>query len=83
MIDTHNCFGVQASEDKVAVCSCVSPSMYSLLENHFRAEFISEVNAFASEYHHHIDGQDVVIVEHLIAFLLPIQEVTDGLGTTG
>lgn len=34
-----------------------------------RARVISEINAFASEYAHNIDGRDVVIVEQLVRFL--------------
>ena len=34
-----------------------------------RAKVISEINAFASEYAHNIDGRDVVIVEQLVRFL--------------
>lgn len=81
MSDVHNCFGVQSVGEKIVVCACVSADMYALLEEHFRREFISEVQAFASEYHHHVEGRDVVIVEHLVSFLMPIQEVKDGLGS--
>jgi len=34
-----------------------------------RQKVISEIQAFANDYHHHIDGRDVVIVEQLLAFL--------------
>jgi hypothetical protein len=37
-----------------------------------RQKVISEITAFCSEYHHHIDGRDVVIVEQLLKFLEPV-----------
>jgi hypothetical protein len=48
-----------------------------------REEIISEVEAFAGDYHHHVDGRDVVIVEQLLQFLKPVEgKGEDGLGTT-
>lgn len=48
-----------------------------------RQEIISEIQAFAGDYHHHVEGRDVVIVEQLLAFLTPVEgKVEDGLGTT-
>jgi hypothetical protein len=37
--------------------------------NEFRRYIIQEIQAFASEYAHHIDGRDVVIVDQLLDFL--------------
>lgn len=37
-----------------------------------RIKLIREVEAFCSEYHHHINGRDVVIVEQLLDFIKPI-----------
>jgi hypothetical protein len=34
-----------------------------------RQRVIMEVEAFAGEYHHHLDGRDVIIVEQLLDFL--------------
>ena len=34
-----------------------------------RQRLIMEVEAFAGEYHHHLDGRDVIIVEQLLDFL--------------
>jgi len=34
-----------------------------------RLQIIREIEAFAGDYHHHIDGRDVVIVEQLLDFL--------------
>jgi hypothetical protein len=34
-----------------------------------RTDVLKEINAFASEYGHLIDGRDVVIVEQLIDFI--------------
>lgn len=73
MSDMHECMGVRDVGDKTVICACVSLNMYSQMDAYFRAEFIKEVQAFASEYHHHIDGRDVVIVEQLITFLTPVK----------
>lgn len=43
--------------------------MLRAIEHQTRNKVISEIQAFAGEYHHHIDGRDVVIVEQLIEFL--------------
>lgn len=43
--------------------------MVRSLEVQARAQVIREVEAFANDYHHHIDGRDVVIVEQLLDFL--------------
>ena len=37
-----------------------------------RQKVIFEITAFCSEYHHHVDGRDVVIVEQLLKFLEPV-----------
>ena len=34
-----------------------------------RQRVMSEIRAFANDYHHHIDGFDVVRVDQLLAFL--------------
>ena len=34
-----------------------------------RQRLIMEVEVFAGEYHHHLDGRDVIIVEQLLDFL--------------
>jgi hypothetical protein len=44
-------------------------SMLRALEHQSRSKVISEIEAFAGDYHHHIDGRDVVIVEQLLDFL--------------
>lgn len=43
--------------------------MLRAIEHQTRNKVISEIQAFANDYHHHIDGRDVVIVEQLIEFL--------------
>jgi len=43
--------------------------MLRSLEIQARQKVIQEINAFANDYHHHIDGRDVVIVEQLLEFL--------------
>lgn len=43
--------------------------MMRALEHQTRNNIISEIQAFANDYHHHIDGRDVVIVDQLLDFL--------------
>jgi hypothetical protein len=43
--------------------------MHPVLANKMRTGIIKEIQAFASEYGHSIDGRDVIIVEQLINFL--------------
>jgi hypothetical protein len=44
-------------------------SMLNIIKETERQQVIREVQAFAGEYHHHVDGRDVVIVEQLLDFL--------------
>jgi hypothetical protein len=44
-------------------------SMLNIIKQTERAQVIKEIEAFAGEFHHHIDGRDVVIVEQLLEFL--------------
>ena len=44
-------------------------TMIRALEHQTRSRVISEIEAFAGDYHHHVDGRDVVIVEQLLDFL--------------
>ena len=44
-------------------------SMLNIIKETERLQVIREIQAFAGEYHHHIDGRDVVIVEQLLDFL--------------
>ena len=44
-------------------------SMLNIIKQTERLQVIREVEAFAGEYHHHLDGRDVVIVEQLLDFL--------------
>jgi len=43
--------------------------MLNIIKQTERAQIIREVEAFAGDYHHHVDGRDVVIVEQLLDFL--------------
>jgi hypothetical protein len=43
--------------------------MLNIIKETERAQLVREVEAFAGEYHHHLDGRDVVIVEQLLDFL--------------
>ena len=44
-------------------------SMLNIIKQTERLQVIREIEAFAGDYHHHIDGRDVVIVEQLLDFL--------------
>ena len=44
-------------------------TMLRALEHQTRSRVISEIAAFAGDYHHHLDGRDVVIVDQLLDFL--------------
>jgi hypothetical protein len=44
-------------------------SMLNIIKETERLQVIREIEAFAGEYHHHVDGRDVVIVEQLLDFL--------------
>jgi hypothetical protein len=44
-------------------------SMVAVIRQQERLQVIREIKAFAGDYHHHIDGRDVVIVEQLLDFL--------------
>lgn len=52
-------------------------SMLNIIKQTERAQVIREVEAFAGEYHHHIDGRDVVIVEQLLEFLKSKESVNE------
>jgi hypothetical protein len=43
--------------------------MFRSMETQIRNNIIGEIQAFAGDYHHHINGRDVVIVEQLLEFL--------------
>jgi hypothetical protein len=44
-------------------------SMLNIIKETERQQVIREVQAFAGEYHHHVDGRDVIIVDQLLDFL--------------
>ena len=46
--------------------------MLRSLELQSRQKIIGEIQAFANDYHHHIDGFDVVRVDQLLDFLKDI-----------
>ena len=43
--------------------------VFRSMEKQIRNNIIGEIQAFANDYHHHIEGRDVVIVEQLLEFL--------------
>lgn len=47
-------------------------TMLRALQHQTRNQIIREIEAFAGDYHHHMDGRDVVIVEQLLDFLREI-----------
>ena len=48
--------------------------MFRGMEKQIRNNIIREIEAFANDYHHHIDGRDVVIVEQLLDFLRDVDD---------
>jgi hypothetical protein len=44
-------------------------SMMQVLEIQMRKRMVGEIEAFVNDYHHHVDGRDVVIVDQLLDFL--------------
>jgi len=48
--------------------------MLKVVASGSRQKVISEITAFCSEYHHHLDGRDVVIVDQLLEFLKPVSQ---------
>lgn len=55
-------------------------SMLNIIKQTERAQVIREIEAFAGDYHHHVDGRDVVIVEQLLEFLQSKEAVKDEQG---
>ena len=49
-------------------------SMIALIRAQERANVIKQIEAFAGDYHHHVEGRDVVIVEQLLDFLKPVAQ---------
>ena len=49
-------------------------SMIALIRAQERANVIKQIEAFAGDYHHHVEGRDVVIVEQLLDFLKPLPQ---------
>lgn len=47
-------------------------TMLRALQHQTRNQIIRGIEAFAGDYHHHVDGRDVVIVEQLLDFLREI-----------
>jgi hypothetical protein len=79
----HDCAGIKVVGQAVVACGCLSAEMLGKVMAYARQEIISEIQAFANDYHHHVEGRDVVIVEQLLAFLTPVEgKVENGLGTT-
>lgn len=58
-------YGKKMSNDDFYRLEIMHPSMASKM----RTGIIKEIQAFASEYGHNIEGRDVIIVEQLIKFL--------------
>lgn len=48
--------------------------VFRSMEKQVRNNIISEIQAFANDYHHHIEGRDVVIVEQLLDFLRDVDD---------
>lgn len=48
--------------------------VFRSMEKQLRNNIISEIQAFANDYHHHVEGRDVVIVEQLLDFLRDVDD---------
>lgn len=48
--------------------------VFRSMEKQIRNNIIGEIQAFANDYHHHIEGRDVVIVEQLLDFLRDVDD---------
>ena len=57
--------------------------MFRGMEKQIRNNIIREIEAFANDYHHHIDGRDVVIVEQLLDFLRDVDDSRWPRGSNG
>jgi hypothetical protein len=55
-------------------------SMLNIIKETERLQVIREIQAFANDYHHHVDGRDVVIVEQLLDFLTSKKAVENEQG---
>ena len=69
----HNCAGIRGVGNSVVACQCLSVEMLNKVMDFVRLDIIREIQAFANDYHHHIEGRDVVIVEQLLTFLRPVE----------
>jgi hypothetical protein len=49
-------------------------TMIALIRAQERVNVIKQIEAFAGDYHHHLDGRDVVIVQQLLDFLKPVPQ---------
>lgn len=80
----NECVGIRLMGNHIVACSNITAEMLEQLERDIRVKIMHEVEAFANDYHHHVNGRDVVIVEQLLAFLTPVErKEQDGLGTIG
>ena len=48
--------------------------VFRSMEKQVRNNIIGEIQAFANDYHHHIEGRDVGIVEQLLDFLRDVDD---------
>jgi len=49
-------------------------TMIALIRAQERVNVIKQIEEFAGDYHHHLDGRDVVIVQQLLDFLKPVPQ---------
>ena len=70
--------GVKMCQDKLMTPDIsFSASLMKMVAATTRQRVIMEIQAFANDYHHHIDGFDVVRVDQLLDFLREIPEIND------
>lgn len=67
--------GVKMCQDKLMTPDIsFNASLMKMVAATTRQRVIMEIQAFANDYHHHIDGLDVVRVDQLLDFLKDIPE---------
>lgn len=73
--------GVKMCQDKSMTPDIsFNASLMKMVAATTRQRVIMEIQAFANDYHHHIDGFDVVRVDQLIDFLREVPEINESQG---
>jgi hypothetical protein len=73
--------GVKMCQDKSMTPDIsFNASLMKMVAATTRQRVIMEIQAFANDYHHHIDGFDVVRVDQLIDFLREVPDIDESQG---